>query len=61
MRAVLSQIEKEEKKIKTLQREAIAWHRAERIRQYIAAVRESTVKDAEWIAWPSAKPIGSTR
>jgi hypothetical protein len=51
VRAVLTQIEKEETKIKELRREAIAWHRAERIRKYIAAVRESAAKDAEWLAW----------
>jgi hypothetical protein len=51
VRAVLTQIEKEETKIKELRREAIAWHRAERIRKYVAAVRESEAKDADWLAW----------
>ncbi|HET8925248.1 MAG TPA: hypothetical protein VFN26_19860 [Candidatus Acidoferrum sp.] len=51
VRAVLTQIEKEETKIKALRREAIAWHRAERIRKYVAAVHESAVRDAEWVAW----------
>ncbi len=51
VRAILTQIEKEETKIKALRREAIAWHRAERIRKYVAAVHESTVRDAEWVAW----------
>ena len=49
--AELEKIEVEEKKIRVLRKEAIAWHRAERIRKYIAAVRESGVKDAERIAW----------
>jgi hypothetical protein len=51
VRAVLQQIEKEEKKIKALEREVIAWHRAERIRKYVAAVRSSAVKDALWVEW----------
>ncbi len=49
--AELEKIEAEEKKIRVLRKEATAWHRAERIREYVAAVRESGVKDAEWIAW----------
>ncbi len=51
VRAVLEQIEKEEAKIKGLKREAIAWHRAERIRKYVAEARASAVKDAEWVVW----------
>jgi hypothetical protein len=51
VRAELRTIENEEKKIKVLEREAIAWQRAERIRKYVAAVRESAVKDAGWIEW----------
>jgi hypothetical protein len=60
VRAVLEQIEKEEKKIKALEREAIAWHRAERIREYIAAARrdavrktdpENQAKVLEWVEW----------
>ncbi len=51
VRAVLTQIEKEETKIKALKREAIEWHRAERIRKYVAAVRATAAKDAEWLAW----------
>jgi hypothetical protein len=51
VRAELQKIEKEEKKIKALEREAIRWHRAERLRRYVAAVRESAAKDAEWLAW----------
>jgi hypothetical protein len=60
VRAVLEQIEKEEKKIKALEREAIAWHRAERIREYIAAVRRDAVRKTdpedqakvlEWVEW----------
>ena len=49
--AELEKIEVEEKKIRLLRREVLAWHRAERIRKYVAAVGESAVKDAEWIAW----------
>jgi hypothetical protein len=60
VRAVLEQIEKEEKKIKALEREAIAWHRAQRIREYIAAARRDAVrrtdpedqaKVLEWVEW----------
>jgi hypothetical protein len=60
VRAVLEQIEKEEKKIKALEREAIAWHRAECIREYIAAVRRDAVRKTdpedqakvlEWVEW----------
>jgi hypothetical protein len=47
----LEKIEAEEKRIRVLRKEATAWHRAERVRRYIAAARESGVKDAEWIAW----------
>ncbi len=49
--AKLEKIEAEEKKTRVLRKEATAWHRAERIRKYVAAARESGVKDAEWIAW----------
>ncbi len=49
--AELEKIEQEEKNIRSLRKEATAWHRAERIREYIAAVREGGLKDAEWIAW----------
>lgn len=49
--AELEKIEAEEKKIRILRKEATAWHRADRIRKYIAAARESGAKDAEWIAW----------
>lgn len=49
--AELEKIEAEEKKIRLLRREVLAWHRAERIRKYVAAARESAVKDREWIAW----------
>jgi hypothetical protein len=60
VRAVLGQIESEEKKIKTLEREAIEWQRAERVREYITAVREQAdrktdadgrAKASEWIEW----------
>lgn len=60
VRAVLEQIEKEEKKIKALERGAIAWHCAERIREYIAAVRRDAVRKTdpedqakvlEWVEW----------
>ena len=60
VRAELRQIEKEEKKLKVLEREAIRWHRAERIREYIGAVRrnalpktdsEDRVKTLEWVEW----------
>jgi len=49
--AELEKIAAEEKKIRVLRKETTAWHRAERIREYIAAARESGVKDAEWITW----------
>ena len=57
---VLQRIEEEEKKIKTLKREAAAWWRAERIRNYIAAIRSDAAtqpdsnqrtKVLEWIDW----------
>jgi hypothetical protein len=57
---LLRRIEEEERKIKTLKREAVAWWRAERIRNYIAAVRASTTHQPEsiertkllqWIDW----------
>lgn len=57
---VLQRIEEEEKKIKMLKREAAAWWRAERIRNYIAARRadvtaqpDSNQKNEllEWIDW----------
>ncbi|MGD0965953.1 MAG: hypothetical protein ABSA57_18870 [Candidatus Acidiferrales bacterium] len=49
--AELEKIRAEEKRMKLLRRDAGAWHRAERIRKYIAAVRESGAKDAEWLTW----------
>jgi hypothetical protein len=49
--AELEKIRAEEKRIKTLRKEVVAWHRAQRIRDYLAEARESGVKDAEWIAW----------
>jgi hypothetical protein len=61
---VLQRIEEEERKIKALKREAIAWTRAERIRNYLAAVRnvasqepDSTrrLKILEWISWAEQK------
>jgi hypothetical protein len=57
---VLLRIEEEEKKIKTLKKEAAAWWRAERIRNYIAAVRTDAAAQPdssqrkellEWIDW----------
>jgi hypothetical protein len=60
VRAELRQIEKEEKKIKALEREAIRWQRAERIREYIGAVRRNVVRKTdsedrakvlEWVEW----------
>jgi hypothetical protein len=57
---VLDRIEEEEKRIKALKREAIAWSRAERIRNYIAAVRAEAAKNSdssertkllEWTDW----------
>jgi hypothetical protein len=60
VRTQLRQIEKEEKKIKTLEREAIRWERAERIREYIEAVQQDAVRNAnseerakilQWIEW----------
>jgi hypothetical protein len=60
VRAELRQIEKEEKKLKLLEREAIRWQRAERIREYIRAVRcnalrktdsEDRAKTLEWVEW----------
>lgn len=47
----LRKIEIEEKRIRALRRDAVAWHRAERLRKYIAAVRQSSAKDTEWIMW----------
>jgi hypothetical protein len=56
----LRRIEEEEKKIKTLKREAAAWLLAERIRNYVAAVRADAAqrpdsggrtKLLEWIYW----------
>jgi len=49
--AELETILAEEKRIKLLRRDAGAWHRAERIRKYIVAVRESGSKDGEWLRW----------
>lgn len=53
--AELKKIQTEEKRIKALRRDAVAWHRAERLRRYIAAVRESSAKDTEWIAWAESQ------
>lgn len=47
----LEKIQMEEKRIKALRRDAVAWHRAERLRRYITAVRQSSSKDTEWILW----------
>ena len=49
--AELAKIHAEEKRIKTLRKDVVAWHRAERIREYVAAVRDGGLKDAAWIAW----------
>jgi len=49
--AELAKIHAEEKRIKTLRKEVVAWHRAERIREYVTAVREGGLKDAGWIEW----------
>lgn len=49
--AELEKIRAEEKRIRLLRRDAGAWYRAERIRKYVAAVRKSGAKDAEWLAW----------
>ena len=60
VREELRRIEKEEKKIRTLEREAIRWERAQRIREYIEAVRrdahqkpdsEDRATLLEWVAW----------
>lgn len=59
VREVLRQIESEEKKVKTLEQDAASWRRAEDIRRYLEAVRESTgkmeaqdlLKVLEWIEW----------
>ncbi len=60
VRTQLRLIEKEEKKIKTLEHEAIRWHRAKRIRAYIKAVRHDALRKAdsenraavlEWVRW----------
>ena len=60
VRAELRQIEKEEKKIKTLERNATRWERAERIREYVEAVRQDAVRKTnseerakvlEWVEW----------
>ena len=57
---VLQRIEEEEKRIKGLKREVAAWARAERIRNYLAAVRNAAsqepdstrrLKILEWISW----------
>jgi len=64
VRAELSRIEREEKKIKTLEREAIRWERAERIRKYIEVVRHDAVqrtdpeeraKALEWVEWAAGQ------
>ena len=58
VRAELRQIEQEERRIKAL--EAIRWRRAERLREYIDAVRRDAVRKtdpedhaklSEWIEW----------
>jgi predicted transcriptional regulator len=49
--AELELIEAEQKKVRVLRSEVAAWHRAERIRKYVAAVRGSALRDTEWIAW----------
>jgi hypothetical protein len=49
--AELEKIRAEEKRIKLLRRDTGAWYRAERIRKYVTAVRESGAKDAQWLAW----------
>jgi hypothetical protein len=49
--AELTKIQMEEKRIKALRRDAVAWHRAERLRRYITAVRQNSSKDTEWIVW----------
>lgn len=58
--AELEKIEAEEKKIRDLKKEAVLWHRAERIRRYIAAVRAGALRKSdkgegnkvlEWVEW----------
>ena len=58
--AELRKIEEEEKKIRTLKKEVAAWHRAQRIREYVAAVYETAcgqkspteqTKVLEWVEW----------
>ena len=58
--AELEKIRAEEKKTQALQKEAVLWHRAERIRKYIAAVRKGALKKSdkgeenrilEWVEW----------
>lgn len=51
----LEKIRTEEKRIKALRRDAVAWHRAERLRKYIAAVRQSSAKDTEWLMWAESQ------
>jgi predicted transcriptional regulator len=51
----LRKIQIEEKRIKALRRDAVDWHRAERLRRYIAAARDSSSKDTEWIAWAESQ------
>ena len=53
--AELTKIQMEEKRIKALRRDAVAWHRAERLRRYITAVRQISSKDTEWIAWAESQ------
>jgi len=57
---ILREIEDEEKKIKTMEHKAADWQRAQRIREYIAAVREKPARETdsvqtatlqEWIEW----------
>jgi len=56
----LRKIEAEEKKVRVLRKEVIAWQRAKRIREYVAAVREGASTQADsgqqerilvWIEW----------
>lgn len=51
VQAELDKIRAEEKRIKLLRKDAVAWQRADRLRKYIAAVRKSESKGLEWLAW----------
>jgi len=66
----LRAIEKEEKRIKALRRDAVLWRRAQRIRDYVAAVRQKafdladeTKKDGTPrmgdMGWPTSRSLGS--